>query len=118
MNDIRGGRVTSYMIDIRYSAAAEFRGGQVPGSSKLGQRPKGASWEIITPAIVLHSNGESTTLLPQPFSPSSVQLKSEINGAFLCKRHQQRHLEFCTVYLLSRGSGVRASPGAPLLRYL
>jgi hypothetical protein len=67
MNDIRGGRVTSYMIDIRYSAVAEFRGGQVPGSSKFGQRPKGASWEIIKPAIVLHSNGESTTLLPQPF---------------------------------------------------
>jgi hypothetical protein len=67
MNDIRGGRVTSYMIDIRYSAVAEFRGGQIPGSSKLGQRPKGARWEIITAAIVLHSNGESTTLLPQPF---------------------------------------------------
>jgi hypothetical protein len=47
MNDIRGGHVISYMIDIRYSAVAEFRGGQVPGSSKLGQRPKGASWEII-----------------------------------------------------------------------
>ena len=93
MNDIRGGRVTSYMIDIRYSAVAEFRGDQVPGSSKLGQRPKGASWEIITPAIVLHSNGESAP--PNHFSPSSVQLKSEINGAFLCKRHQQRYLEFC-----------------------
>jgi hypothetical protein len=48
MNDIRGGRVTSYMDDIRHSAVAEFRGGQVPGSNKLGQRPKGASWEIIT----------------------------------------------------------------------
>jgi hypothetical protein len=36
------------------------------------------------------------------FSPSSVQLKREINGAFLCKRHQQRHLELCTVYLLRR----------------
>jgi len=47
------------------------------------------------------------------FSPSSVQLKSEINGACLCKRHQKRHLEFCTAYLRSRGSGVRISPGAP-----
>ena len=112
MNDIRGGRVTSYMIDIRYSAVAEFRGDQVPGSSKLGQRPKGASWEIITPAIVLHSNGESAP--PNHFSPSSVQLKSEINGAFLCKRHQQQHLEFCNAYLLSRGSGVRVSPSAPV----
>src|SRR5216683_1106061 len=48
MNDIRGGRVTSCMDDIRHSAVAEFRGGQVPGSNKVGQRPKGASWEIIT----------------------------------------------------------------------
>jgi len=32
------------------------------------------------------------------FSPTSVQFKSEINGAFLCKRHQKRHLEFCTAY--------------------
>jgi|HubBroStandDraft_3_1064219.scaffolds.fasta_scaffold1301987_1 hypothetical protein len=40
MNDIRRGRVTSYMIDIRYSAVAEFSGGQIPGSSKLGQRPR------------------------------------------------------------------------------
>ncbi len=38
MNDIRGGRVTSYLDDIRHSAVAEFRGGQVPGSNKLGQR--------------------------------------------------------------------------------
>jgi hypothetical protein len=59
MNDIRGGRVTSYMDDFRYSAVAEFRGGQVPGSNKLGQRPKGASWEIIT-----RSHSHFTTLLP------------------------------------------------------
>jgi hypothetical protein len=39
---------------------------------------------------------------PKVFSPSSVQFKSEINGACLCKRHQKRHLEFCTAYLLSR----------------
>ena len=39
---------------------------------------------------------------PNHFGPSSVQLKGEINGAFLCKRHQQRHLEFCTVYLRTR----------------
>jgi hypothetical protein len=25
-----------------------------------------------------------------------IQLKSEINGAFPCKRHQKQHLEFCT----------------------
>ena len=51
---------------------------------------------------------------PNVFSPTSVQFKSEINDAFPRKRHQQRHLEFCTAYLLSRGSGVRISPGAPL----
>src|SRR6267143_4055373 len=51
---------------------------------------------------------------PHVFSPSSVQLKSEINGALPRKRHQTRHLEFCTAYLLSRGSRVRVSPGAPL----
>src|SRR2546426_879241 len=51
---------------------------------------------------------------PTTFSPSSVQFKGEINDALPRKRHQQRHLEFCTAYLLSRGSGVRVSPGAPL----
>jgi hypothetical protein len=37
------------------------------------------------------------------FSPTSVQLKSEINGAFLCKRRQKQHLEFCTAYLRTGG---------------
>src|SRR3981081_3032028 len=52
---------------------------------------------------------------PKKFSPSSVQFKGEMNDAVPPKRHQQRHLEFCTAYLLSRGSGVRISPGAPFL---
>src|SRR5881394_3204915 len=47
------------------------------------------------------------------FSPSSVHFKGEISDALPRKRHQKRHLEFCTAYLLSRGSGVRVSPGAP-----
>ena len=47
------------------------------------------------------------------FSPSSVHFKGEISDALPRKRHQKRHLEFCTAYLLSRGSGVRISPGAP-----
>src|ERR1700682_2955095 len=50
---------------------------------------------------------------PDQFSLTSVQFKSEINGAFPCKRHQKRHLEFCTAHLRSRVSGVRISPGAP-----
>ena len=91
MNDIRRGRVTSYMIDIRYSAVAEFRGGQVPGSSKLGQRPERRKpGDHHAQPLAFHSNGASATLV----SAISVQLKSEINGAFPCKRHQKRHLEF------------------------
>jgi hypothetical protein len=61
MNDIRGGRVTSYMIDIRYSAVTDSEEVR-SGSSKLGQRPKGATWEIFTPAIVLHSNNNPALL--------------------------------------------------------
>src|SRR5216684_8889738 len=52
---------------------------------------------------------------PINFSPSSVQFKGEINDALPRKRHQKRHLEFCIAYLLSRGSRVRVSPGAPYL---
>src|SRR6266480_6932551 len=52
--------------------------------------------------------------MPISFSPTSVQFKGEINDALPRKRHQKRHLDFCTAYLLSRGSGVRVSPGAPL----
>ena len=47
------------------------------------------------------------------FSPTSVQFKSEINGAFLCKRHQKQHLEFLTAFLRTRRPGVRIPPGAP-----
>jgi hypothetical protein len=39
------------------------------------------------------------------FNPTSDQFKSEINHALPRKQHQKRHLEFCTAYLLSRGSG-------------
>ena len=46
--------------------------------------------------------------------PTSVQFKGEINDALPRKRHQKRHLEFCTTHLLCRGSAVRVSPGAPL----
>ena len=71
MNHIRGGRVTSYMDDIRHSAVAELRGGQVPGSNKLGQRPKGASWEVITRS---HSHFTRTER-PQPcYQPWSEPL--------------------------------------------
>jgi hypothetical protein len=47
------------------------------------------------------------------FSPMSVQFKGEINDALPRKRHQKRHLDFCTAHLLSRMSGVRFPPGAP-----
>ena len=51
--------------------------------------------------------------LPHPeddardFSPTSVQFKSEINDALPLKRHQKRHLEFCTAHLRSRMPQVR-----------
>src|SRR2546425_12923680 len=100
------------MDDIRHSAVAEFRGGQVPGSNKLSQRPKGASREIITQPLAFHSNGASTTLLH--FNPTSVQLKSEINGAFLCKRHQKQHLVRILYYLSTNQKVGSSSPlGAP-----
>jgi hypothetical protein len=51
---------------------------------------------------------------PNIFGPTSVQFKSEINDAFPRKRHQKRHLEFCTAHLLSRMLWVRIPPGAPL----
>src|SRR5580704_13718972 len=78
MNDIRRGRVTSYMIDIRYSAVAEFSGGQIPGSSKLGQRPRRR--ELGDHHASHHASLERRVhnLATKPFSPSSVHLKSEI----------------------------------------
>ncbi len=87
--------IDSHWFEI--SAVAEFRGALAPGSSKLGHRPKGRELgDHHVHRLAFHSNGASTTLLPNRFSPTSVQLKSEINGAFLCKRHQKQHLEFCT----------------------
>jgi hypothetical protein len=44
----------------------------------------------------LRKNCASVRVRSKHFSPTSVQLKSEINGAFLCKRQQKQHLEFCT----------------------
>jgi hypothetical protein len=67
--------------------------------------------KIHYPGCAMHAPREFTQ---KSFSPTSVQFKDEISDALPRKRHQQRHLEFCTAYLLSRGSGVRISPGAPL----
>src|SRR6266576_5381037 len=50
---------------------------------------------------------------PSHFSPTSVQLKGEINGAFPCRRHQKQHLEICITLLRTRMSRVRNPPGAP-----
>jgi hypothetical protein len=46
------------------------------------------------------------------FSPASVQFKSEIKDASPRKRHQKRHLDYCTEHLLNRMSQVRVLPGA------
>jgi len=42
------------------------------------------------PMARLRKNCAILGVHPSPFRPTSVQLKSEINGAFHCKRHQQR----------------------------
>jgi hypothetical protein len=44
---------------------------------------------------MLTKDGAILGVHPNSFSPTSVQFKSEINGALPRKRHQQRHLEFC-----------------------
>src|ERR1700682_2233123 len=78
-------------------------------------RPVGAAMGQTKSSVGrVQKNCATLRVHPNVFSPTSVQFKSEINDAFPRKRHQQRHLEFCTAYLLSRGSGVRISPGAPL----
>jgi len=50
----------------------------------------------------LRKNCAITGVHPTSFTPTSVQLKSEINGAFPCKR-QKRHLEFSTLYYEREG---------------
>ena len=55
----------------------------------------------------------ASSLLIVDFSPTSVQLQGEISDALPRKRHQKRHLECCTAYLLSRGPQVRVLRGAP-----
>jgi hypothetical protein len=62
---------------------------------------------------MLAKEGASLGIHPKVFGPTSVQFKGEINDTLPRKRHQKRHLEFCTAYLLSRRSGVRIPPGAP-----
>src|SRR5258708_32209408 len=63
---------------------------------------------------MLTKDGAILGVHPKKFGPTSVQFKGEINDTHPRKRHQKRHLEFCTAYLLSRGLGVRVSPGAPV----
>jgi hypothetical protein len=103
------------MIDIQYSAVAEFRGGQSLDQVNLVNALKARAGRSSRQPSCFTRTESPRPCYPNHFSPSSVQLKSETNGVFLCKRHQQRHLEFCTVYLRTRGAGVRVSPGAPLL---
>jgi hypothetical protein len=56
-------------------------------------------------------NGTSTTLRSN-IHTISVQLrsnfKSEINGAFPCKRHQKQHIGFCTIFLRTEGREVES----------
>jgi hypothetical protein len=47
------------------------------------------------------------------FSPTSVQFKSQINGAGPCKRHQSQHLEFSTTFFGTRRSVVQIHSPRP-----
>jgi hypothetical protein len=49
------------------------------------------------------------------FSPTSVQLKSEINGECSCKRHQRQHLEFSTTLFGTRRTVVQIHSPRPTL---
>src|SRR6516165_1113867 len=48
-------------------------------------------------------------------APFSVQFKGEISGGLPRKRHQKRHLDFCTPCLTSRRAKVRVLHCPPLL---
>ena len=52
---------------------------------------------------------------PSDFSPTSVQLKSEINGECSCKRHQRQHLEFSTTLFGTRRTVVQIHSPRPTL---
>jgi hypothetical protein len=52
---------------------------------------------------------------PTSFSPTSVQLKSEINGECSCKRHQRQHLEFFTTFFGTRRTVVQIHSPRPTL---
>jgi hypothetical protein len=52
---------------------------------------------------------------PTSFSPTSVQLKSEINGECSCKRHQRQHLEFFTTFFGTRRSVVQIHSPRPII---
>jgi len=59
-----GNWLRSVISDCRYGLR---QGGQVPGSNKLGQRPKGASWEIITRSHSHFTRTERPQPCYQPF---------------------------------------------------
>ena len=74
---------------------------------------KGTAFESLSPVVLskssccsFYESGNCVQIIcatqgvhPTTFSPTSVQFKSEINGAFPCKRHQEQHLEFLTALL-------------------
>ena len=95
-------------LNLRSWSSGESRQGNSNPSVNSRRVPK-HSWE----RTCLVSRGAVGLL--EGFSPTSVHFKSEINDAFPRKRHQKRHLDFCTAHLRSRGSGVRISPGATLI---
>ncbi|SRR5260370_22663375 len=97
MNDIRGGHVTSHLDDIQPSQSSEE--GRSRDRANLVNALKAASGRSSRASTRFSLERSVHNLAISHFSPTSVQLRSEINGAFPCKRHQKQHLEFCTAYL-------------------
>src|SRR5467141_4682200 len=99
------------MYDGREAASStDFR--KSTGISSGHKRIGGPAARAARKPSMLAKDGAILGVHPKVFSPTSVQFKSEINDAFPRKRHQKRHLEFCTAHLLSRMAQVRVLPGA------
>ena len=115
----------SCKLSLRCEATSDERSAGKPHATFCGSRGRATApghpvgdqqWSSLPrqfPVFPGQRLGGSEVFSCRNFSPTSVHFKNEINDAFPRKRHQKRHLEFCTAHLRSRGSGVRISPGAP-----
>src|SRR6266404_981084 len=95
------------LLESRFVRPRQAFSATVASRSSLAKPPSRKSGSCV------QKNCAISGVHPTSFSPTSVQFKGEINDALPRKRHQKRHLEFCTAYLLSRMPQVRVLPGAP-----